>query len=63
MHHVFDGSTNLSIIISIVSTVTPFFMIQLYLYALGQYVYLNEHKIHLPFFNLAKSFLIIVGSF
>jgi sodium/bile acid cotransporter 3/5 len=57
----FDGDLNLSAFMSFVSTVASFFMMPFWLYTLGQYAYLREMKIHIPFFNLAISLLTIIG--
>ena len=58
---VFDGDLNLSTFMSFASTVASFFMMPLWLYTLGEYGYLRELKIHIPFGNLVMSLLIIIG--
>ena len=58
---IFDGDLNLSVFMSFASTIASFFMMPIWLYTLGQYAYLRELKIHIPFFNLAQSLLTIIG--
>jgi len=58
---VFDGDLNLSAFMSFASTVASFFMMPFWLYTLGQYAYLRELKIRVPFFNLMTSLLTIIG--
>jgi sodium/bile acid cotransporter 3/5 len=58
---VFDGDLNLSTFMSFVSTVASFLMMPLWLYTLGQYAYLSELKIYIPFWNLAISLLTIIA--
>jgi len=58
---VFDGDLNLSVFMSFSSTVASFFMMPLWLYTLGQYAYLRDLKIRIPFWNLATSLLTIIG--
>ena len=57
----FDGDLNLSAFMSFASTVASFFMMPLWLYTLGQYAYLRELKLRIPFVNLAQSLLTIIG--
>ena len=57
----FDGDLNLSVFMSFASTVASFFMMPIWLYTLGQYAYLRELKIRIPFLNLAQSLLTIIG--
>ncbi len=58
---IFDGDINLSAFMSFASTVASFFMMPIWLYTLGQYAYLRELKIRVPFFNLAQSLLRVIG--
>ncbi|CAF1017600.1 unnamed protein product [Rotaria sordida] len=57
----FDGDLNLSAFMSFASTVASFFMMPLWLYTLGQYAYLRELKLYIPFKNLAISLITIIG--
>jgi sodium/bile acid cotransporter 3/5 len=58
---IFDGDINLSAFMSFASSVASFFMMPIWLYTLGQYAYLRELKIRIPFFNLAQSLLRVIG--
>ena len=58
---VFDGDLNLSTFMSFASTVASFVMMPLWLYTLGEYAYLRQLKIQIPFGNLAMSLLTILG--
>ncbi|CAF3651637.1 unnamed protein product [Adineta steineri] len=58
---IFDGDLNLSVFMSFASTVASFFMMPFWLYTLGQYAYLEELKIRIPFLNLAQSLLTIIA--
>jgi len=58
---VFDGDLNLSAFMSFASTVSSFFMMPLWLYTFGQYAYLRELKIRIPFFNLMTTLLTVIG--
>jgi sodium/bile acid cotransporter 3/5 len=58
---IFDGDINLSAFMSFASTVASFFMMPIWLYTLGQYAYLRELKIRIPFLNLAQSLLTVIG--
>ncbi|CAF3448050.1 unnamed protein product [Rotaria sp. Silwood1] len=57
----FDGDLNLSAFMTFASTVASFFMMPLWLYTLGQYAYLRELEIRIPFLNLLLSLLTIIG--
>jgi sodium/bile acid cotransporter 3/5 len=58
---IFDGDLNLSVFMSFASTVASFFMMPFWLLTLGQYAYLRELKLRIPFLNLAISLLTIIG--
>lgn len=58
---VFDGDLNLSTFMSFASTVASFVMMPLWLYTLGEYGYLRQLKIRIPFGNLAMSLLTSIG--
>ena len=57
---VFDGDLDLSTFMSFASTVASFFMMPLWLYTLGEYAYLRQLKIRIPFGHLAISLLTII---
>ncbi|CAF3019901.1 unnamed protein product [Rotaria sp. Silwood2] len=57
----FDGDLNLSAFMTFASIVTSFFMMPLWLYTLGQYAYLRELRIHIPFKNLSISLITVIG--
>ncbi|CAF2649720.1 unnamed protein product [Rotaria sp. Silwood2] len=57
---IFDGDINLSVLISFVSTVTSFLIMPIWFYTLGNYAYLHELKIVIPFQSLMKSLGTIV---
>lgn len=58
---VFDGDLNLSVFMSFASTIASFFMMPFWLYTLGQYAYLRELEIRIPFLNLITSLFTIIG--
>ncbi|CAF1122313.1 unnamed protein product [Adineta ricciae] len=57
----FDGDLNLSVFMSFSSTVASFFMMPFWLYTLGEHAYLRDLKIRIPFANLTRSLLTIIG--
>ncbi|CAF3679138.1 unnamed protein product [Rotaria sp. Silwood1] len=59
---IFDGDINLSVLMSFVSTLTSFLMMPIWFYTLGNYAYLHELKIIIPFQSLMRSLATTVVS-
>lgn len=58
---IFDGDLNLSAFMSFASTVASFIMMPIWLYTLGNYAFLQDLHIKIPFLNLAQSLFTIIG--
>lgn len=58
-----DGDLNLSAIMTFSSTFTSFLMMPLWLYTVGQYAYLRELQITIPYLALLKTLLTVMIPF
>ncbi|CAF2032676.1 unnamed protein product [Rotaria magnacalcarata] len=58
---IFNGDLALSALMTFTSTIASFFMMPLWFYTLGNYAYLRQLKIRIPFWDLIQSLATIVG--